>query len=282
MQYLREWTSDEERAKVARQLRNEALVWTKVMIEHSPAAGRADPLAVVRQAFADGVDEQWTGRTLDLVTFGGGSTHTSLRLSCSMLVGPTVRSLLRRPVSGGGAAFSTPLRQAAGNKIVGPDLIVIVGNPGLTVPKQLPKGAANTRFLIGSLGADPGPGLRQLAADSGGTAMCLRDETDARFLSSLVVKAHLALAEAGGGQVAAPSDAVQHFDGGGNHRGYVDAYGGYRDDRNYALGENDSPHGLADIEYRERPTQSHCRCPGGGYADGRYGAGSRYYDEFDD
>jgi hypothetical protein len=270
MEYLREWSSDEERAKVARQMRSEALVWAKIMVEHSPAAGRVDPLAVLRQAFANGLDDQWSGRMLDLVSFGGGSIHAALRLSCSMLVGPTVQSLLRRPVSGGGSAFTGPLRQTAGNRLLGPDLIVVVGNPDLTIPKQMPKGALNTKFLIGSLGADPGPGLRQLAADSGGTVMALRDETDARFLSSIVCKAFLGLATAGGGQVSQPAEAAQHFDAAANRAGYVGAFGEYEHSPIYALGENDSPHGLRNIEHRERREDP----------SGRYSPGS--YSDFDD
>jgi hypothetical protein len=283
MGYLREWASEEARTKFARELREESLVWMKVMIEHSPPAGRADPLAILRQAFADGIDDQWQGRTFDLVTFGSGSTHASLRLSSSMLVGPTVQSLLRRPVGGGSsAAFSGPLRQTAGARMFGPDLIVIVGNPHLTIPKQLPKGAQRSKFLIGTLGSDPGPGMQQLASGSGGTAMALRDEADARFLAALVCKAFLGLAASGGGQVAGAVEAAQHFDADANRGGY-----GYGSDsfvtRNYALGENDSPHGLGGVEYREPP-----RNPSGPYGSGGYGGssggphGHGGYDPYDD
>ncbi|MEH3053985.1 MAG: hypothetical protein PGN13_08275 [Patulibacter minatonensis] len=273
MQYLREWASDEARAKFAQELRAEALVWMKVMVEHSPPAGRADPLAIMRQAFADAVDDQWSGRMFDLSTFGSGSTHSAIRLSCSMLVGPTVRSLLRRPVGGtNSAAFSSPLRQAVGGRMIGPDLVVIIGNPDLTIPKQLPKGAQRSKFLIGTLGGDAGTGLQQLATASGGTAMALRDEGDARFLASLVCKAFLSLAASGEGQVAATTEAAQYFDADANRSGYGHGYispSGEYETRNYALGENDSPHGLGSLEYRE-PRRCEGSDPPGGYQRGGY------------
>lgn len=281
MRYLREWVNDEERAKAARQLRAEALVWAKIMVEHSPPAGRADPLAAIRQAFAEGIDDLWSGRMVDLVSFGGGATHASLRLSCSMLVGPTVQALLRRPVTGSGSAFSAPLRQAAGGRAVGPDLIVVVGTPTLTLPKQLPKGALNAKFLIGTLGGEPGPALQELASRSGGTAMALRDEGDARFLSSLLCKAFLALAASGEGHVADPAEAAGHFDADGMRATSLGIYGPYDVTRSYALGENDSPHGLAGIEYRERRHEASAGGYGHGYGSSGYSRRD-YDDDFDD
>lgn len=211
MQLEREWESDEARAAFARELRGESLVWAKVLVEHSPTAERLDPLALMRCAFGEAIDEGWGGRNVDLLTYASGGVNDVQRVPFTRLVGPALRIQLERPGSGGTPGLGAALRQSAG-RAVGPDLIVILGSSRAKLGKQLPKGAVDSRFLIGTLGCEPAPELAALAAGSGGTAMAVRDEADARFLGSLLCTAYLALAKTGAGRVAARELAEQHYD----------------------------------------------------------------------
>lgn len=218
MEQMREWASSEARATFARELRAESLVWAKVMVEHSPAAERADPLAIIRCAFGQGIDDGWTGRSVDLATYASGGINDVQRVSHAELVAPALKTQLERPARGGTPGLGAALRQCAA-RAVGPDLIVVVGSASAALSKQLPKGAIDSRFLIGTLGEEPPAALQLLASNSGGTAMAVRDETDARFLSSLLCTAYLGLAKSGAGRVADRDLAERHYDADRLNRG---------------------------------------------------------------
>ncbi len=225
-QHGREWPDEAARAAFARELRNEALVWAKVLVEHSPTAERLDPLAIVRCAFGQAIDEGWSGRSVDLGTYASGGINDVQRITYAKLIAPALRIQLERPAAGGTPGLGTALRQSAG-RAVGPDLIVILGSTSGKLAAKLPKGAVESRFLIGTLGEEPTPELKALAIDSGGTAMAVRDEADARFLGSLLCTAYLSLAKAGTGRVADRMLAQQHYDGDQMNGSYASSYRSY-------------------------------------------------------
>lgn len=211
MDLMRAWKSDEERLRAAQELRREALVWAKVLVEHSPAAERADPFGLFRCAFADAIDDQWTGRTFDLGTYSGGGPRDLVRLRPEMLAGPSLRSQLERSVPGGKPALGPALRDG-GARAVGPDLYVIVASPRSEPTPKLPSGARDSTFFVGALGGEPSPALHDLAVASGGTVTVIRNEVDARRLAAVFCNAYMARASSRAGRLVDPAAAEKYYD----------------------------------------------------------------------
>lgn len=273
-QQVREWESDEARAAFARELRGEALVWAKVLVEHSPTAERLDPLAIVRCAFGRAIDDGWSGRSVDLGTYASGGINDVQRITYAKFIAPALRMQLERPARGGAPGLGTALRQCAG-RAVGPDLIVILGSTSGKLAAKLPKGAVGSRFLLGTLGEEPTPDLKALAIDSGGTAMAVRDEADARFLGSLLCTAYLALAKAGTGRVADRMLAQQHYDSDQMNGNYASSYRAYASEA--------PPQVISCAAYRAGERSGYG--PSGGYGGGGGGYGGYGHarmDLFDD
>lgn len=89
---MRDW-SEESRSATLQELDEEGAVWVKFLTERSYEIGRLDPGGEIRATVGHAVDDHWTGRMVDLVSFGEGMIN-SWRISMSMLVGDCMEAEL--------------------------------------------------------------------------------------------------------------------------------------------------------------------------------------------
>lgn len=188
---MRDW-SEESRSATLQELDEEGAVWVKFLTERSYEIGRLDPGGEIRAAVGHAVDDHWTGRMVDLVSFGEGMIN-SWRISMSMLVGDCMEAELEHFEDHDRASLDSTLREVAPYD-GGPDIFVVLCSPTLRAPRRLAPGSKQAMFLIGTVGGVPSVELDAFARASGGSATPLLDKADAAALGAEFCRRFYALA----------------------------------------------------------------------------------------